>query len=96
MATPKGTTSCSYDDQQSVTETLKGVLSSSPGLPYSATLGDGAASVNPEGVAACGSSYIRPPDLVVEYRGPESRNPVGVGTHANRRPRVAEYGNPGL
>ena len=66
-----------------------GVASSSPGLPYSATLGDGAAAEaelvvagNPEGVAAYGSRHTAPPRfaLVLCAKG---ATPLGFGTLYN-------------
>ncbi len=68
--------------------TPKGVASLSPGLLYSATLGDGAAPEpelvvgrNPDGVAAYGSSYTAPPRFVVHRPGRQTRSPAGVGTN---------------
>ena len=65
----------------------EGVTSFSPGLPYSATLGDGTRAeaesivgANPEGVAANGNRYTASPPFVVHHSWRERHNPVGVGT----------------
>ena len=76
--------------------TPEGVASFSPGLPYSATLGDVSAPrtsrfiFNLEEVAACTAPTSR-------RLASERRNPFGVGKPSRSgRPKVAEYGNLGL
>src|SRR6185436_20469926 len=81
-----------------------GVAPSSPGLPYSATLGNGAARCtvvrrtrNPEGVAATSSERTAPSRHFVPSFHFESRNPFGGwSASGDERPKVAEYGNLGL
>ena len=79
----------------------EGVASASPGLPYSPTLGDSAASMRCQSVAATPTG-LRPglvtkhDDIwlfIIQIEG--GATPVGVGS-ARSCPKVAEYDNLGL
>ena len=82
----------------------EGVASLSPGLLYSATLGDGVEprtslviGPNPEGVASCRIDLHSGATLVVDRPwSTRATTPLGLGSNAIRRPKVAEYSNLGL
>src|SRR5882724_653246 len=64
----------------------EGVASRSPGLPYSATLGAGAAPAwgrafvaTPTGLRPPAADTITPPNRSVHHSNKEGHNPVGVG-----------------
>jgi len=86
------------------TDNPEGVACLGPGLPYSATLGHGVEprtslviGPNPEGVASCRINLHGAATFVV-YRPWSTRatTPLGLGSNAIRRPKVAEYSNLGL
>ena len=81
----------------------EGVASVSPGLPYSATLGDGVAqrgvgrSLQPQtGLRTSSRHHYAALHRFVNDSNRERRNPVGVGANTMSRPKVAEYDNLGL
>ena len=89
---------CSENYGQSrVVATPNGVAVLSPGLLYSATLGEAEAeSATPTGLRpAFAATQSRHISLFI-ILGLRAATPLGLGPIAIRPPRVAEYGNPGL
>ena len=86
------------------TENPEGVSSLSPGLLYSATLGDRVEprtslviGPNPKGVAYCRIDLHSGATLVVDRSwSTRATTPLGLGSNAIGRPKVAEYSNLGL
>ena len=80
----------------------EGVASLSPGLLYSATLGEG---VQPRTSLVVGptlkglrpiNKFNVPPPYLMSSVGHQGHNPLGLGSNPVRRPKVAEYSNLGL
>ena len=83
------------------TDNPEGVASLSPGLLYSATLGDGVEwrtslviDPNPEGVASCRMNCHGAARFVIYRLGEQGHNPVGVGKQRDPPPQGSRVQQP--
>ena len=72
-----------------------GDLSSSPGLPYSATLGKDGERV-PQPQRGCDEALPAYTGEWIAFDVERRRNPVGVAKNITAIPKLAEYSNLGL